>query len=169
MVRLARDVNRDAISQNRLEIREGEAHSLPYPDGIFTCAVMTGVFNFIQDPLKALSEIRRVLAGGGRFVLFTGSKELRGTPAAPEPMASRLHFYEDRNWKSWRERQDSMMQKWSGLTLSSSRARWEYRKNSSNFSREALAASYCSHVRKKNEPLRLNLKLALDLLRFLGD
>jgi hypothetical protein len=28
-------------------------------------------------------------------VLFTGSKELRGTPAAPEPMASRLHFYED--------------------------------------------------------------------------
>ena len=25
---------------------------------------------------------------------FSGSKELRGTPAAPEPMASRLHFYE---------------------------------------------------------------------------
>ena len=95
MVRLARIVNRDAIEQNRLEIREGEADSLPYPDGIFTCAVMTGVFGFIQDSLKALSEIRRVLAGGGRLVLFTGSKELRGTPAAPEPVASRLHFYED--------------------------------------------------------------------------
>jgi SAM-dependent methyltransferase len=95
MVRLAREVNRDAINQNRLEIRQGEADSLPYPDGIFTCAVMTGVFGFIEDPLKALSEIRRVLADGGRLVLFTGSKELRGTPAAPEPMASRLHFYED--------------------------------------------------------------------------
>jgi SAM-dependent methyltransferase len=95
MVRLAREVNRDTISQNRLEIREGEADSLPYPDGIFTCAVMTGVFGFIQDPLRALSEIRRVLAAGGRLVLFTGSKELRGTPAAPEPMASRLYFYED--------------------------------------------------------------------------
>jgi SAM-dependent methyltransferase len=56
---------------------------------------MTGVLNFMPDPLKALSEIRRVLAGGGRLVLFTGSKELRGTPAAPEPIASRLHFYED--------------------------------------------------------------------------
>ena len=56
---------------------------------------MTGVFGFIEDPLKALSEIRRVLASGGRFVLFTGSKELRGTPAAPEPIASRLYFYED--------------------------------------------------------------------------
>ena len=95
MVRLAREVNREAISQNRLEIREGEADSLPYPDGIFTCAVMTGVFAFIPDPLKALSEIRRVLAGGGRLVLFTGSKELRGTPAAPEPVGSRLYFYED--------------------------------------------------------------------------
>jgi ubiquinone/menaquinone biosynthesis C-methylase UbiE len=95
MVRLAREVNREAISQNRLEIRQGEADSLPYPDGTFTCAAMTGVFAFISNPLEVLSEIRRVLAGGGRLVLFTGSKELRGTPAAPEPMASRLYFYED--------------------------------------------------------------------------
>jgi ubiquinone/menaquinone biosynthesis C-methylase UbiE len=95
MVRLARAVNREAISQNRLEIREGEADSLPYPDATFTCTAMTGVFGFISNPLGALSEIRRVLAGGGRLVLFTGSKELRGTPAAPEPMASRLYFYED--------------------------------------------------------------------------
>jgi len=28
-------------------------------------------------------------------VLFTGTKALVGTPAAPEPVASRLHFYED--------------------------------------------------------------------------
>lgn len=61
------------------------------------------------------------------------------------------------------------MQKWSGLTLSSSRATWEYRKNPSNFSGDAVAVSYCSHLGKKNEPLGLNLKLALDLLRFLGD
>jgi SAM-dependent methyltransferase len=95
MVRVAREVNHEAIQQNRLEIRQGDAGSLPYPDGIFTCAVMTGVFGFISNPLEVLSEIRRVLAPGGRFVLFTGSKELRGTPAAPEPMASRLYFYED--------------------------------------------------------------------------
>ena len=95
MVRVAREVNPEAIQQNRLEIREGDAGSLPFPDGIFTCAVMTGVFGFISNPLKVLSEVRRVLAPGGRFVLFTGSKELRGTPAAPEPIASRLYFYED--------------------------------------------------------------------------
>jgi SAM-dependent methyltransferase len=95
MVRLAQQVNRDAIKGARLEIREGKADSLPYQDGTFTCAVMTGVFAFIPDPVKALSEVVRVLAPGGRFAMFTGSKELRGTPAAPEPIAARLFFYED--------------------------------------------------------------------------
>ena len=95
MVNVARDANRVAIGENKLEIRQGEADSLPYPDRIFTCAVMTGVLGFISDPLKAFSEVRRVLVPGGRFVVFAGSKELRGTPAAPEPIASRLHFYED--------------------------------------------------------------------------
>jgi len=96
MVRLARDVNRIAFSEKRLEIRQGTADSLPYAEGTFTCAVMTGVFGFLSEPLRALQEVRRVLADAGCFVLFTGSKELRGTPAAPEPVASRLHFYEDR-------------------------------------------------------------------------
>jgi SAM-dependent methyltransferase len=95
MVRVACEVNHEAIQQKRLEIREGDAGSLPFSTGAFTCAVMTGVFGFISNPLEVLSEIRRVLAPGGRLVLFTGSKEMRGTPAAPEPMASRLHFYED--------------------------------------------------------------------------
>jgi ubiquinone/menaquinone biosynthesis C-methylase UbiE len=95
MVRLAQQVNRDAIEAERLEIRQGEADSLPYQDRTFTCAVMTGVFAFIPDPVKALSEVARVLAPGGRFAMFTGSKELRGTPAAPEPIAARLFFYED--------------------------------------------------------------------------
>jgi SAM-dependent methyltransferase len=95
MVRVAREVNHEAIEQNRLEIREGDAGSLPYPEGTFTCAVMTGVFGFISNPVEVLTEIRRVLAPGGRLVLFTGTKKLLGTPAAPEPMASRLHCYED--------------------------------------------------------------------------
>src|SRR5208283_3693962 len=94
MVRLAREVNQEAIQQSRIEIREGDAGSLPYPDDTFTCAVMTGVFGFIANPIEALSEIRRVLASRGHLVLFTGTKKLLGTPAAPEPVASRLHFYE---------------------------------------------------------------------------
>jgi ubiquinone/menaquinone biosynthesis C-methylase UbiE len=95
MVREAREVNRDAIAEGRLEIVEASAGSLPFPDARFTCAAMTGVLGFLTDPVAALAEIRRVLAGGGRLVVLGSDPELRGTPGAPEPMASRLRFYED--------------------------------------------------------------------------
>jgi ubiquinone/menaquinone biosynthesis C-methylase UbiE len=95
MVNLARAVNHDSVAAGHLVVRESEADSLPFDDETFTCAVMTGVFGFLPDPRKALAEISRVLTQNGRLVLFTGTKELRGTPAAPEPVASRLKFYED--------------------------------------------------------------------------
>lgn len=47
------------------------------------------------DPTAALGEIHRLLAPGGRLVVFTGSPAMAGTPAAPEPYASRLRFLED--------------------------------------------------------------------------
>jgi len=95
MVRLARETNRDAVAEGRLEVVEASADRLPFPDGSFTCAAMTGVLGFLPDAVAALAEIRRVLAPGGRFVALGSDPALRGTPAAPEPMASRLRFYDD--------------------------------------------------------------------------
>ena len=40
-------------------------------------------------------EVARALMVGGRMVVFGGTRELIGTPACPEPIASRLRFYED--------------------------------------------------------------------------
>lgn len=94
MVRLARRVNAEAIADGRLEIREAPADRLPFADDTFTCAVMTGVLGFLPDPVAAFLEIRRTLSPGGRFVALGSDSELRGTPAAPEPMASRLRFYD---------------------------------------------------------------------------
>jgi hypothetical protein len=42
-----------------------------------------------------LRECRRVLRPGGRLAVYTTGPELRGTPAAPEPIASRGHFSTD--------------------------------------------------------------------------
>ena len=95
MVRLAQEVNRDAVARGALSIQRASADRLPFPDATFTCAVMTGVFGFLPDAAAALREIRRVLGSGGRLVLLGSDSAWRGTPAAPEPMASRLHFYED--------------------------------------------------------------------------
>ncbi len=95
MVRLTREENREAVAAGRLRVEEASAESLPFPDATFTRAAMTGVLGFLPDPVAAFREIRRVLAPGGLLVALGSDPELKHTPAAPEPMASRLRFYED--------------------------------------------------------------------------
>ena len=95
MVRTARQMNGEAVRSGRARILEAEADRLPVADGEFTCAVSTGVFGFLPDPEGTLREMHRALRPGGRMAVFTGTTALRGTPACPEPMASRIHFYED--------------------------------------------------------------------------
>ncbi len=96
MIRVATEANRDAITSHRLTVARAEADKvLPFPDDTFTCTVMTSVLAFLSDPSTTFREMFRVLRNGGRIVIFTSTKELEGTPAAPEPIASRLHFYED--------------------------------------------------------------------------
>ncbi|HTS00494.1 MAG TPA: methyltransferase domain-containing protein [Bacteroidota bacterium] len=95
MVGLAKEKNKAAIDAGRLQIVEGDAGKLPFPDGMFTCATMSGVFGFLPDPVGSLREIRRVLRPGGRIMIMGTEVAMKGTPAAPEPMASRIHFYED--------------------------------------------------------------------------
>jgi ubiquinone/menaquinone biosynthesis C-methylase UbiE len=96
MIRVATETNHDAIAQQRLEIKKAEADILPYPKGMFTCVVMTGVLAFLPDHLSTFREVFRVLRIGRRFIAFTSTKELKRTPAVPEPVASRVHFFEDR-------------------------------------------------------------------------
>jgi SAM-dependent methyltransferase len=71
------------------------AERLPFNDAAFTAIAMSIVFFFFTDPVAVLDESRRVLAPGGRLAAFTTGPELRGTPAAPEPIASLGHFYAD--------------------------------------------------------------------------
>jgi SAM-dependent methyltransferase len=89
MVRLARGRAPGA------EVVLGGAERLPFGDASFTAIAMSIVFFFLPDPIAVLFECRRVLLPGGRLALYTTSPSLRGTPAAPEPLASRGHFYED--------------------------------------------------------------------------
>lgn len=89
MVRLAREHAPGA------EIVSGAAERLPFPAASFTAVAMSIVFFLLPDPVGALRECRRVLGPAGRIAVYTTSPALRGTPAAPEPLASHSHFYED--------------------------------------------------------------------------
>jgi ubiquinone/menaquinone biosynthesis C-methylase UbiE/uncharacterized protein YndB with AHSA1/START domain len=95
MVRLATASNAAAVRDGRLRLIEADGSRLPVPDATFTIALSTGVFGFLPQPLETLREMRRGLQPGGRLAIFHGTKELVGTPACPEPMASRIRFYTD--------------------------------------------------------------------------
>lgn len=96
MIEVASHKNASSIKEGKLNIFEGEAEALPFEEGQFTCAVSTGVFGFIRYPSVFFSEVFRVLRNSGRFVLYSGSKKLKGTPAAPDPIADDyIRWYED--------------------------------------------------------------------------
>ena len=89
MVWLAREVAPEA------EVVLGKAESLPFEEGTFTCVASATAFFFFSDPVAVLREALRVLRPAGRLAIATTPPEMRGTPAAPEPMASIGRFYTD--------------------------------------------------------------------------
>ncbi len=96
LLRVAEEVNQEAIAGERLKLVLSEADHIPFPTGRFSAAVMTGVLGFLPDAPATFREILRTLAPGGRLAVYASTKKLRGTPAISEPIASRVHFYEDR-------------------------------------------------------------------------
>ena len=94
MIAVARDLNSAAVAEGRLELVQASAEALPFAEESCTCAAMMQVFFFL-DAARVLAEVRRVVRPNGTLVVFTVSEEAKGTPAAPEPMASRGRFYTD--------------------------------------------------------------------------
>jgi SAM-dependent methyltransferase len=89
MVKLARERAPGA----RVEL--GRADALRFGEATFTALAMSVVFFFFEDPVGVLRECHRVLRPAARVAIYTTGPELRGTPAAPEPIAAFGHFYDD--------------------------------------------------------------------------
>src|SRR6266702_3648110 len=54
MVRVARELNADAVAAGRLDVVQASAERLPFEDDSFTCAAMMQVFFFLADPAAVL-------------------------------------------------------------------------------------------------------------------
>lgn len=92
MVALARKRNAEAIAAGRLTVEQAEAERLPFADGEFTAAALTNVFFFLYEPARALGELHRVLASGGRLAIHTDAP---GLPPWMAPITRRMRFYDD--------------------------------------------------------------------------
>jgi ubiquinone/menaquinone biosynthesis C-methylase UbiE len=96
MVRLARKTNAEALRSDRLRVVHGSAEEMPFATGEFTAVSCIVAFLFFAEPVVVLREMRRVLdRERGRIAIFTTPPEAKGTPAAPYPIATRVHLYSD--------------------------------------------------------------------------
>lgn len=70
-VALSKETNAEEIASGRTEILEASVDDLPFADNTFDKIVTVESFYFWKDPVKGLSEVRRVLKSGGSFLLVT--------------------------------------------------------------------------------------------------
>lgn len=54
----------DAVAAPGVDV-VGDIHNLPIPDESFDCVFCTGTLEHVQDPWKAVGELRRILRPGG--------------------------------------------------------------------------------------------------------
>jgi ubiquinone/menaquinone biosynthesis C-methylase UbiE len=69
MLMEAKKLNWEAIASDLVELKYGDASSLPYGDKEFDKAFAVNVLYFWDDPLTPLAEMKRVIRPGGRLLL----------------------------------------------------------------------------------------------------
>jgi ubiquinone/menaquinone biosynthesis C-methylase UbiE len=94
MIRRATELAR-AVENVRFLVADSE--QLPFGDGAFTAVLCSNSFHHYPDPLRAVREMGRVLASGGRLVIGDACADLRTARIADvvlrriEPGHVRLH------------------------------------------------------------------------------
>lgn len=69
--RMLEQARKRAANENvSVDLTEGDAQELPFPDDSFDAAIATFVFCSVPDPVLGLNELRRVLVPGGQLLLL---------------------------------------------------------------------------------------------------
>jgi len=75
------------LPARRIELLEGEAEALPFPDGAFDALSFTYLLRYVEDPAATMGELARVVRPGGRVA----SLEFGVPPWAPARIAWRFY------------------------------------------------------------------------------
>ena len=75
-----------------VDIRQGVGEEIPFPDGSFDTVVCTYTLCSVDDPAQVLSEMRRVLAPGGRLLFLEHGR-------APDASVARWQDRVEPLWK----------------------------------------------------------------------
>lgn len=84
MLARAKD-NAVVCGRESIELTQGGAERLPYPDASFDLVISNGVYNLVQDKPRALAEAFRVLKPGGRMQVADQVRESDQPLSCPLP------------------------------------------------------------------------------------
>ena len=108
MLALAIERNRQAIADERLLLKLGDAARIPWPDRSFDAALSANMFFFVEESERVLAELSRVLVPGGRLVIATMPgplpKPSLRCPWLLPPMGPALRVYTDDEMRAMFER-----------------------------------------------------------------
>ena len=62
--------------RDNIEFRVANSEAIPYPDDSFGSIVCTCSFHHYQNPIRALSEMKRVMKHGGRLVILDAARDV---------------------------------------------------------------------------------------------
>jgi SAM-dependent methyltransferase len=95
MVQAARRRNAAAVRAGRVELKQGDVASIPYPDESFDKVFSIHSIYFWTKPVDCLKELRRVLKPGGLLAITILPKDKWGDRQRGESSLRTLYFGED--------------------------------------------------------------------------
>lgn len=72
-VEVSRGLIATAGLDGRVEIVQGDAHTIPFPDRTFDVALSLNVMNVFEDKVRVFREVLRTLTPGGRWAFLSGT------------------------------------------------------------------------------------------------
>ena len=87
MLRRAEKRTKKFRKTGHVELKLGDASSLPWPDDSFDKAAALHCFHFWSDPVRDIAEVRRVLRTGGLLLLVLRAHKKAGPKWLPNPIS----------------------------------------------------------------------------------